>query len=195
MSQLEKLKTHLKKGTVYRREDLTQWSNSIDRHLEELEKEGMLEKLSWGIYYYPRTTVFGKVPPKENELVESFLKDKRFLTVSPNLFNSLGVGTTQLYNKRIVYNHKRHGRFKLGSSVFDFRIKHHFPARVTEEFLMVDLADSLSGLAENYDEVLKRMLARAKGMNRKKLEQAVMYYGSAKARKLFKPVLMEDKQV
>jgi hypothetical protein len=28
--------------------------------------------------------------------------------------NSVGVGTTQLYDKTVVYNHKRHGNFSLG---------------------------------------------------------------------------------
>ncbi|RYG31935.1 hypothetical protein EON81_21775, partial [bacterium] len=41
-------------------------------------------------------------------------QDNRFLVTSPNAYNTLGVGTTQLYNKKTVYNHKRHGNFTLG---------------------------------------------------------------------------------
>jgi hypothetical protein len=33
------------------------------------------------------------------------------------------VGTTQLYDKTVVYNHKRHGNFSLGGRKFDFRVK------------------------------------------------------------------------
>ena len=33
------------------------------------------------------------------------------------------VGTTQLYDKTVVYNHKRHGSFSLGGRKFDFRVK------------------------------------------------------------------------
>jgi hypothetical protein len=32
---------------------------------------------------------------------------------SPNAYNSLGVGTTQLSNNSIVYNHMRHGEYCL----------------------------------------------------------------------------------
>ena len=38
-----------------------------------------------------------------------------------NQYNALGLGLTQLYNRLIVYNHKRHGIFKLGNKTFDFR--------------------------------------------------------------------------
>ena len=124
MSRLVELKSHLKQGHVYRREDMSQWSNAIDRHLDKLVEEGVLEKLSQGLYYVPKTSVFGKVPPEEDVLVQSFLKDDRFLLLTPNFYNSLGVGTTQLYNKKIVYNHKRHGKFILGNREFEFQLKH-----------------------------------------------------------------------
>ena len=73
MTTLNKLKKHLKKGSVYRRNELAEWSKSVDRHLDELLKEGVLEKLSQGLYYVPQASVFGKVPPDEDVLVRSFL--------------------------------------------------------------------------------------------------------------------------
>ena len=44
MTTLNELKKHLKKGKVYRRNELAEWSKSVDRHLDELLKEGVLEK-------------------------------------------------------------------------------------------------------------------------------------------------------
>lgn len=189
MLQLEKLKTHLKRGHVYRREDLVQWSKSVDRHLEELTEEGTLEKLSQGLYYFPKLSVFGEVPPDDSVLVQGFLKDKRFLIMSPNYYNSLGVGTTQLYNNIIVYNHKRHGKFKLGGREYEFRRKPHFPYKVTKEFLLVDLSDNIESLAENKSEVRKKMLAKISSMDSSKLKNAVSNYGSVKSQKLFKTTL------
>jgi hypothetical protein len=58
----------------------------------------------------PRKIRFGDAAEK---LIEAFLKDDRFLMVSPNDYNSLGVGTTQLYNEPVVYNRNRHGRHTL----------------------------------------------------------------------------------
>jgi len=189
MTRLEELKKHLKSGNVYRRDELSEWSKSVDRHLDELIKEGTLEKLSQGLYYFPKTTVFGKVPPEEDDLVRSFLKDDRFLLVSPNSYNSLGVGTTQLYNKKVVYNHKRHGRFKLGNRYFDFHLKHHFPLKVTKEFLLVDLVNNIDQLAEDYNEVLNKLFDKASHLPSQKLRDVVMQYGNAKTKKMFKPLI------
>jgi len=189
MARLDELKKHLKRGKVYRRAELSQWSTSVDRHLEALLAEGTLQKLSQGVYYYPKETAFGTPPPEEEELVRSFLKDDRFLLTSPNAYNSLGVGTTQLYNTRTVYNHKRHGEFELGNRKFDFRVKPHFPQKVTPEFLLVDLVNNLGALAEDKQQVLKNVAAKVSVMDNRKLVQSVKNYGNAQAKKIFSPLM------
>jgi len=104
MSKLNELKKHLRPGQVYRRSDLAKLSNAVDRHLQQLVHDGMLQKLAGGLYYYPRATSFGNAPPEDEKLVQAFLKDDRFYIASLNAYNALGVGTTQLYNERLVYN-------------------------------------------------------------------------------------------
>ncbi|MFA7381050.1 MAG: DUF6088 family protein [Bacteroidia bacterium] len=194
MAQLDELKKHFKRGKVYRRGDLTKWSKSVDRHLEQLVEEGTLEKLSQGLYYFPKETAFGKTPPEEDVLIASFLKDKRFLVTSPNSYNSLGVGTTQLYNKRVVYNHKRHGEIKLGNRTFDFQVKHHFPNKVTEEFLLVDIVNNLEQLAEDQNEVLNKVLTKVSGLNPQKLKSSLEEYGNTRTKRLLQPLLSKSEQ-
>jgi hypothetical protein len=189
MKKLDELRDQLKQGQLYRRADMEHLSKSPDRHLAALVKEGTLQKLSPGLYYYPKETVFGKTPPEETKLVQHFLKDDRFLVTSPNAYNSLGVGTTQLYNQRTVYNHKRHGEFRLGNRNFSFRVKHHFPTKSTEEFLLVDLLNNLDSLAEDKSALLDKVIQKARSMDARKLSRAVSKYGSAKTQKLLKPLL------
>jgi hypothetical protein len=189
MNKLQELKKHLKRGKVYRRADLSKWSKSVDRHLDELVQEGTLQKLSQGLYYYPEVTVFGEIPPEEEVLVRSFLKDKRFLVTSLNAYNALGVGTTQLYNGKTVYNHKRHGDFNLGGMTFSFRVKPHFPLKATPEFLLVDLLNNLDQLAEDSKEVVSKVRSKVKTMDAKKLKKSLQQYGSVKAKKMLEPVL------
>ncbi|MES2479454.1 MAG: DUF6088 family protein [Bacteroidota bacterium] len=189
MKKLDEFKSHLKEGRVYRRADLAQWSNAVDRHIALLVKDGVLEKLSGGLYHTPKKSVFGSMPPDEPTLVRTFLKDDEFLLTSPNAYNSLGVGTTQLYNKRVVYNHKRHGEFKLGGRNFFFHVRHRFPKNVTEEFLLVDLVNNLKELAEDQDEVLQKVLVKAKAMNTGKLKRSVSSYGNMRTKTLFAPLL------
>lgn len=192
MSRVTELKKHLKRGEVYRRSDLTQWSKAVDRHVSELVKQGTLQKLSAGLYYYPNESVFGNTPPEEEMLVRTFLKDDYFLVTSPNDYNSLGVGTTQLYNSRVVYNHKRHGEFKLGGKTFMFFSKHRFPKKVTPEFLLVDLVSNLDKLAEDTELVLQNVSEKLKTMDLKKLKQAVKEFGSASAKSVLTPLIQQS---
>jgi Family of unknown function (DUF6088) len=180
---LERLRSHLKKGTVYRREDFLNNSNAVDRHLKQLVNAGDLEKLAQGLYYAPKYSVFGRVPPTDEDVVEVFLRDENFLMLSPNAYNSLGLGTTQLYNKTVVYNHKRHGIFKLGNRDFDFRIKPRFPKKVDKEFLFVDLLNSLDSLAENKDEVLTNAQKKLNMFETTKLQKTVTTYGALRTKK------------
>lgn len=192
MKTLENLKKHLKSGQVYRRADLEQWSRAVDRHLQYLLKDGTLQKMSPGLYYCPAKASFGEVPPEDEEIVRAFLKSNDFLLTSPNLYNSLGVGTTQLYNKRVVYNHKRHGRFTLGGKDFDFHLKHKFPAKITKEFLFVDLLNNLNDLAEDRQEVLK--YAREKILQeRGPMGRFINSYGGERTKKIFNNWLKQER--
>jgi hypothetical protein len=189
MTKLQELKKHLRPGRVYRREDLAQWSRAIDRHLQQMLKDGTLTKLASGLYAYPKATAFGKAPAEDDKLVKTFLKDDRFLLASPNAYNGLGVGTTQLYDKTVVYNHKRHGRFSLGGRTFEFRAKPSFPKRLSKEFLLVDLVNNLDRLAESKKEVLPRVRERAASYDASRLQRAARNYGNVRTKKFFAQAL------
>ncbi len=192
MTAVQKLRSHLQRGRVYRREELARWSTSIDRHLNELVDSGELNKLSGGLYYCPKQTAFGDAPPDENRLVAAFLKDERYLLTSPNSYNALGVGSTQLYNVTVVYNHKRHGQFDLGGRVFDFRVKPSFPKSPTKEFLLVDLVNNIDRLAEDRQRLLERVKELAVRFDKKSLLRAARRYGSVKTRKFFDSILVDE---
>jgi hypothetical protein len=83
MTKLDELKAHLKPGQAYRRGDLARWSTSVDRHIKQLVKSGVLKKLSGGLYAYPKETAFGPAPASDRDVVSAFLKDDRFLLASP----------------------------------------------------------------------------------------------------------------
>lgn len=191
MSRLEQLKKHLTPGRLYRRADLAQWSKSVDRHARALVEAGVLRKLRNGLYYYPKQSSFGPVPAEPHALVRAFLKEDDFLLTSPNAYNALGAGTTQLYNVHVVYNHKRHGRFTLGGQTFEFRRKPRFPSKLTEEFLLVDLMNNLSELAEDTEAVRARAKGKTKKMDRKRLQDAARKYGKVGTQRFFKQVLAD----
>jgi hypothetical protein len=189
MKQLDQLKERLRPGEVYRRVDLQEWSTSVDRHLQELVRDGTLEKISGGLYYVPAQSTFGKVPAKEHALVQAFLKDSHFLLISPNDYNTLGVGTTQLYNTRLVYNYKRHGEFRLGNRSFQFVRKPYVPNKLTSEFLLVDLVNNLGRLEEDQSAVINKIKDKALTLNQASLRSLAAKFGKVRTRKLFKTLL------
>lgn len=185
-SKATPLVRHVRAGKVYRREDLVPYSTNVNRELQQLVAQGLLQKLAQGMYYKPKKNVFGEVPPNESDLLAVFLKDKNFLSFNPSVYNSLRLGTTQLYNKNIVYNHKRHGMFKLDQREYDFRLKHNFPkpSQVTTEYLLVDMLNNLSDLAEDEDEVLERAKKKLNQFDAKKLNKALVDFGSVATKRL-----------
>lgn len=175
----------LKAGHVYRREDLARLSNAVDRHLRELVSVGKLQKLAQGLYHAPKQSSFGLLPPADDDVVRVFLRDEDFLVFSPSSYNAVGLGTTQLYNRTLVYNHKRHGVFQLGNRQFDFRVKPRFPKKLSLEFLFVDLLNNLEDLAEDRDAVLNQARNKLPSFELIRLQAAVNSYGNMATRKRF----------
>ena len=182
-SALDHVARMLHAGKVYRREDLAQVSNAVDRHLRELVSGGTLKRLAQGLYYAPKKSVFGVLPPDDQELVATFLRDKDFLVFSPSSYNTLGLGTSQLYNKTLVYNHKRHGIFSFGNRQFDFRVKPRFPKKLTPEFLLVDAINNLDELAEDKHQVLQMVERKLSDFDQAKLTRAISKKNKKKKKK------------
>ena len=192
MKKLDELKAMLQPGRVYQRKGLARWSNAIDRHLKELLADGTLVKLSQGLYYCPKKTAFGHAPPEEIALIRAFLNDDRFLITSPNVYNGLGIGATQLYNQTVVYNHKRHGQLTLGKRTFYFRKKAFFPLELSKEFLLIDLVNNLDHLAEDRTSLLDEVAKKVTSFDRAALADAVREFGGVAAKKFFAKSLGDD---
>jgi hypothetical protein len=191
MRKFDEFAKKLRPGQVYRRADLAAWSTSVDRHLKQAVQAGALAKLAGGLYHAPKQTVFGAAPAEDEKLVSTFLKGGPFLMASPNAYNGLGVGTTELHNKTVVYNHKRHGKFTFGGRTYDFRMKPTFPRKLSREFLLVDLVNNVDQLGEGTQEVLERVKDRLPASDLVKLKIAVRTYGSEKAKRFFARALPE----
>jgi hypothetical protein len=186
---MNSLRQHIQQGEVYRRSNLEYYSTAIDRHLAQLTKDGTLIKLNHGLYYAPKQSKFGIVPPDDRQVVECFLKDEHFLLVSPNVFNTLGLGLTQLYNTTWVYNHKRKGEFQLNGKTFEFKLKSTFPKTVSKEYFLVDLLNNLENLAENQQQVAEKLPAILHSFDTDALVQVTQQYGTGKTKRILKSIL------
>jgi len=180
---------HINQGEVYRRSYLEYYSTAIDRQLAQLIKGGKLVKLNQGLYYAPMQSKFGVVPPDDHLLVERFLKDEDFLLISPNSFNTLGLGLTQLYNTMWVYNHKRKGEFILNGKSFNFKLKNSFPQKITREYLLVDLLNNFESLAEDKKNIVDKLTRNVLSFNMDTLMKATQQYGNGTAKRIIKLIV------
>lgn len=190
-SRDELLLKKMKYGKVYRRGELLEDSSAADRYLQQLVNKNKLMKVSAGLYVRPKESAFGVVPPNESALVRAFLKDDRFLVFSYSTYNQLGLGLTQLYNQKIVYNYKRHTKMKLGNADYFFKRAPNFPKKVTKEFLLVDLFNNLKNLNEDGEKLVENLKRVKDRFNSKEVLEASLSFGRKSTQKIMEEVFSE----
>lgn len=78
--------------------------------LERLQKEGLIKKVSKGVFYKPEQTVFGELKPDYNELLRPYLFEngKRVAyETGISLYNRLGLTTQMAFRIKIASRGKR----------------------------------------------------------------------------------------
>lgn len=190
------LMSHFSAGNVYSWENLKEYSKSPGRDVKRLLNEGLLLKVGPGLYLSPKNSRFGRVPASEQQVVTHFLKTDDFLLFSTNLYNSLGLGLTQLKNETMVYNKKRHGDFELSNRMYHFKTKvKGYPKELTNEFLLVDLVNNLEMVGESPSELLKKVAdsVQAKKFNKTELFSLAKQYGHIFTKKFFAALELGEK--
>lgn len=186
MTGAERLSSFFSEGDLFRRDELVGLTKDLDRDLQKLLSQKVLKKLKFGLYYKPKQTRFGQLKPDENVIVQKFLKTDHFLITSPNSFNNLGVGLTQLFNVKVVYNLKRRGNFTIDGMAFDFRIRPGFPKKTSKEFLFIDLLNNLSTLGEDEEKVKKAVANQLKKVDVKLINQIADDFGKVWVKKFIR---------
>ena len=78
--------------------------------LERLQKEGLIKKISKGVFYKPEQTVFGELKPDYSELLRPYLFEngKRVAyETGTSLYNRLGLTTQMAFRIKIASRGKR----------------------------------------------------------------------------------------
>lgn len=190
MTQATELK--LRPGRVYRTRQLAAWSANATRLAKRLVEAGELLPLAHGLFVHPAKSRFGPVPPEDSELMRAFLDGEPFVFTGPDRWNALGLGTTALHAKTLVYNTKRSGSFKLGQRPFQLR-RVAFPKAAPPEWFVVDLFEH-SDQAGAQPEALAKALAsslKQKRFDPLKLKKMAEAYGSKKTQAWILPCLEE----
>ena len=69
-------------------------------------------------------------------------------------------------------------------------MKHRFPRKLTEEFLLVDLMNNLKSLAEDKEMLKDKVREKVFQMDTKKLKATVKRYANTSSKKYFDSVLV-----
>lgn len=134
-------KPELTPGQVYRTRELGQWGANPTRLAKRLVREGQLRQLAPGLFFAPKPSRFGPVPPSEKEVLRGFLGTDEFVLTGPPVWNALGLGTTAAFATTLAYNHKRSGEFRLGNQRFQLR-RVRFPPEPSPEWFVIDLLEN-----------------------------------------------------
>ena len=85
--------------------------HSFYKALERMYKNKEIDKLSKGIYYFPKNSKYGIVPPSDEEIIETFTRSNKGMVIGYGLYNKLNL-TTQISKKTVIYSSKIEGETK-----------------------------------------------------------------------------------
>ena len=175
----------LEPGRVYRTRELRQWSANSPRLAQRLVRAGQLVQLAHGLFAAPWRSRFGVVPPTDEALMRALLDGGPFLFTGPDRWNALGLGTTAVFARPLVYNTKRSGLFDLGGRKFQLR-RVAFPETPSPEWFVVDLLENAHQAAASLDDLTAalRTALRAGRFDREHLVEAARRFGSRRTQQL-----------
>lgn len=153
------LPTTFAPGRVFRTRELASISSNPTRTAKRWVEEGLCTRLRNGLYAIPQKTKFGCAPPDRRDLLQAFLAGAPFVVTGPPAWNTLGLGSTQMFAHTLVYNPKRSGLFNLDGRTFDLR-RIRFPEHPCVEWFVVDLLENLKSVCLDRSETEQSLVER-----------------------------------
>lgn len=111
--KIEKKINKIKEGTTFKYQqlsiDLSEYSAAA-KAIERLIEKGIIKRVSTGVFYKPKQTIFGELKPNEEELLKPYLfqNNKRIAYITGvSLYNRMGLTTQVPRNIKIASRDKR----------------------------------------------------------------------------------------
>lgn len=147
--------------------------------LERLQKEGLIKKVSKGIFYKPEQTVFGELTPNYSELLRPYLFEngKRIAyETGTSLYNRLGLTTQMAFRIKIASRGKR---IHINRGVLKADAVKSY-AEVTENnYEILGILDAFKDIKRIPDcsvsQAIRRLSTIVKALNEKQIESLVKY--------------------
>jgi hypothetical protein len=135
--------------------------------LERLIKKELIKRISTGVFYKPKQTIFGELMPREEELLKNYLfdNDKRIAYITGlSLYNKLGLTTQVPKTIKIASRDKRifasigNIKGKPVKSYIDVSDKNYYILEILDalkDFKQIPDMDKISGLLLLADRIKK----------------------------------------
>ncbi|MDG2194868.1 MAG: DUF6088 family protein [Polaribacter sp.] len=111
--KIEKQISKIKEGTTFKYQQLSIESNEYSaaaKAIERLIEKGIIKRVSTGVFYKPKKTIFGALKPNEQELLKPYLfqNKKRIAYITGiSLYNRMGLTTQVPRTIKIASRDKR----------------------------------------------------------------------------------------
>lgn len=185
MTASQKIENQLGKipvGTPFRYQDLgikdTEYSAAASA-MSRLVGAGILSRVSKGVFYKPKKTVFGIAKPKEEDLLKEYLfkNGQRIAYVTGmNLYNKMGL-TTQVPAQIFVATKSRRSAVTLGN--ITIRPTKSYAAITNDNFPLLGILDAIKDFNDipdkNTRSAIQVLTARIKKLSSQELNELVRY--------------------
>ncbi|MCG9880338.1 MAG: DUF6088 family protein [Bacteroidia bacterium] len=147
--------------------------------LERLQKKGIINKVSKGVFYIPRQTVFGTLGPDSNGILNRYLfEDGRRIAYETgySLYNSLGLTTQMAFRIKIATTKKR---ININNGSLQVSSVKSYVEVTDENYVLLGYLDALKDIKRIPDcstiQAIKRISALIKTLNTQKQKEIIEY--------------------
>ncbi len=175
IKQLPEGKTFGYEDLCIAKEDYT----TAAKALERFRKEGLIKKVSKGVFYKPEQTVFGELEPDYSELLRPYLFEngKRVAyETGTSLYNRLGLTTQLAYRVKIASRSKR---ININSGALKADAVKSYAEVTDNNYEMLGLLDAFKDIKRIPDctvsQAIKRLSAIVKELNERQTESLIKY--------------------
>ncbi|MFM7429131.1 MAG: DUF6088 family protein [Flammeovirgaceae bacterium] len=147
--------------------------------LERLQKEGLIKKVSKGLFYKPEQTVFGELKPDYAELLRPYLFEngKRVAyETGPSLYNRLGLTTQMAFRIKLASRGKR---VNINRDVLKADAVKSYAEVTDSNYEILGLLDAFKDIKRIPDctvpQAIRRLSAILKNLSEKQTELLIKY--------------------
>lgn len=153
---------------------------SAAKELERLQKKGIIKKVSKGVFYIPRKTIFGELGPDTEGILDRYLfnNGKRIAYETGfSLYNRLGLTTQMAFKIKIATNKKN--AVKINKGALQVSSVKSYVGITNDNYQLLGYLDVLKDIKKIPDcsvkQAITRMSILIQALSKKKQEELVQY--------------------